>query len=173
MDAKAFISGSETALEELISKMTPPLMKYSYNILLNYSDAEDAVQNAFVKTYLGRAAIRDPETLNSYLYRTVYNSSIDIIRKRRFLMTQSMIRHNESTYISEEMSAALGKLQPQDRALVYNRVIDEMGYTELAEIYGKSEQNLRKRFERAKKKLANLLRPVETAEIADTSKGVI
>ncbi|MDR3207877.1 MAG: hypothetical protein LBT60_06040 [Oscillospiraceae bacterium] len=44
-----------------------------------------------------------------------------------------------------------------------------MSYAELAELYGKTEASLRKRYERAKKKLAALLRP-EAAAQADTLK---
>jgi len=172
MDAEAFISGSEIGLEQLMLEMTPPLMKYCYNILLNYSDAEDAVQDTFIKAYRGRTSIRNADTLTAYLYRIAYNSSIDIIRKRRFLMTVKKTPHNESKYLSEEMDASLRKLQPLDRALIYSRIVDDVTYSELSVIYGKSEQSLRKRFERAKKKLATLLRPDGTQSTFESSKGV-
>jgi len=172
MDAEAFISGSEIALEQLMLEMTPPLMKYCYNILLNYSDAEDAVQDTFIKIYRSRASIRNSGTLTAYLYRIAYTSSIDIIRKRRFLLKAKKIQHNESKHISEEMNVALKKLQPIDRALIYSRIVDEVGYSELSEIFGKSEQSLRKRYERAKKKLAVLLRPDGTQNLYEFNKGV-
>jgi len=162
MDIETFIKGDESTLKELIDEMQKPLLKYSYSILLNYADAEDAVQTAFVKTYTNRKNIKDSKKLSAYLYRVTFNESINIIRRRRFfVMERTGLSYKDSNYISEEMTAALGKLKAQDRALVYSRAVDEMSYIELAEIHGKSEQTLRKRYERAKVKLADILKPYE------------
>jgi len=60
--------------------------------------------------------------------------------------------------MAEEIKAALGKLSPQDRALVISRLLDDMDYEQLSEIYNASAATLRKRYERAKKKLAQALR---------------
>jgi len=168
VDAEAFINGSEEALGQLMDEMTPALMRYSYGILLNYSDAEDAVQTAFVKAYLGRGSIRDPGTLTAFLYRVTYNASVDIVRKRLFFITESAAGRQDRQFISEEMAAALKKLPALDRALVYGRVVEEMSYTALSAVHGKSEQSLRKRYERAKKKLAKLLRPEQEPEKSAT-----
>ena len=149
MDAHAFIQGCEMALKEIIEEMRLPLMKYSYSILLNYADTEDAVQTAFIKTYINRKKIRDPRALSAYLYRLTYNASVDIVRKRRIFVKEPQSPNSNCNYISEEMIAALGKLAALDRALVYGRAVDEMSYSELSEIHGKSEQSLRKRYERA------------------------
>lgn len=164
MDAEAFIKGCETALKECIDEMQTPLMKYCYNILLNYADAEDAVQTTFIKAYKNRNNIRNSITLPAYLYRVAYSTSIDIIRKRRFFMVDSQRSNNCSNFISEEMQAALSKLTALDRAIVYGRAVDELSYSELSEIYGKSEQILRKRYERAKKKLINILKKNDREE---------
>jgi RNA polymerase sigma-70 factor (ECF subfamily) len=157
VDVEAFISGCETELEKLIGEMQAPLMKYSYSILLNYADAEDAVQMAFINTYQNRERIRNINNLSAYLYRVTYNASVDIIRINRFIVREPQLPNNSSSYISEDMQKALGKLTALDRALIYGRAVDELSYSELSEIHGKSEQSLRKRYERAKKKLIGLL----------------
>ena len=82
-------------------------------------------------------------------------------RKRRL----SLITHKEESYtmsegISEELSSALNALSASDRALVISRVVQGFEYDELAQIYGASAQALRKRYERAKKRLADELRRV-------------
>lgn len=172
MDAEAFTQGCETALKELIDEMQTPLMKYSYSILLNYNDAEDAVQTSFVKAYINRKNIRNPAALSSYMYRLTYNASVDIIRKRRFFVTEPQLSNHNNSYISEEMLLALGKLLPLDRAVVYGRAVDEMSYSELSDIHGKSEQYLRKRYERAKKKLFQLLKKKEPDETSMLSRQI-
>ena len=60
--------------------------------------------------------------------------------------------------MSEDLKSALSTLSPQDRALVFSRVIDENTYLELEEIYQVNAATLRKRFERAKKRLAKILK---------------
>jgi len=157
VDVDAFINGCEAALEELINEMRAPLMKYSYSILLNHADAEDAVQTAFIKIYQNRKHIRSINNLSAYLNRVTYNASVDIIRINRFIVREPQSQNSINSYISEEMQKALGKLTALDRALVYGRAVDELSYNELSEIHGRSEQSLRKRYERAKKKLVGLL----------------
>ncbi|MDR3206730.1 MAG: RNA polymerase sigma factor, partial [Oscillospiraceae bacterium] len=101
---QAFMDGDEEALAGLIAEMTPPLMKYSFSILLNYSDAEDAVQTAFFKAFVGRSGLRDPGALSAFLYRITYNASVDIARKRRFVVPRDR-RPDDSGYLSETLRA--------------------------------------------------------------------
>jgi len=63
--------------------------------------------------------------------------------------------------MSEDIKIALGVLTPEDRALVISRVIDGMDFKQLSQIYGIRDATLRKRYERAKTKLANTLRGME------------
>ena len=63
------------------------------------------------------------------------------------------------------MTAALGKLSPAERAIVYERAVLETPYAELAERLGMQESTVRKKYERAKKKLAVWLRPERKNEV--------
>ena len=71
----------------------------------------------------------------------------------------TFLKENEedTSYISEDIKEALKSLTIADRALVFSRVIEEKSYSELEYIYGVSATTLRKRYERAKKKLAKAL----------------
>ena len=60
--------------------------------------------------------------------------------------------------IPENILKALFSLNALDRALVYSRVMEDRPYDELAKIHGKSSSALRKRYERAKNKLADMLK---------------
>ena len=60
-------------------------------------------------------------------------------------------------YIGEDVRRALNTLTPEQRALVYSRVIEQRSFDALAVIYGKPAATLRKRYERARKKLAQAL----------------
>ena len=157
-EIKAFIEGSEAALEELVHLYTKPLLHYCYSLLCNYYDAEDAVQITFIKVFQKRAEIRNPEAFPAFLYKTAYSTSIDIMRKRRLLLfpaePERAAPGPDAALMSDETERALRSLNPTERGLLYNRIVEEMSYAELSVIYGKSEPALRKRFARAKKKLA-------------------
>ena len=158
-------------LEDIIALHGRQILVYCHNILCNYHDAQDAVQVTFIKAYNKRGSYKPTVSLSAWLYKIAYNTCIDIIRKRRFSLTglwggrPEGSYQMEENYISEELKGALLTLSARDRALVYNRVIDDMDYKELAVIYNASEAALRKRYERAKNKLAEQL---EAAGIANS-----
>lgn len=60
--------------------------------------------------------------------------------------------------------AALSVLTPEERGLVFGRVMEGRSYEELSQIYGPSAAALRKRYERARKKLALALSESELDE---------
>ena len=150
-------------LEDIIALHGRQILVYCHNILCNYHDAQDAVQVTFIKAYNKRGSFKPTVSLLAWLYRIAYNTCMDIIRKRRFSLAGLWSGPAEGSYqmedgyIGEELKAALLDLPAKDRALVYSRVIDGMDYKELAVIYNAGEAALRKRYERAKNKLAEKL----------------
>lgn len=65
--------------------------------------------------------------------------------------------------MSEELLEALSKLSGMERALIFNRIIEERDYKELEEIYHLPAATLRKRYERARKKLAKQLIEIQNS----------
>ncbi|MEH6942261.1 RNA polymerase sigma factor [Bacillus sp. JJ722] len=153
-----FTSGGETELNSAIEQYGQPLLRYCHNILCDYYEAQDAVQITFIKAYKKRKSFTSGTSLSAWLYRIAYTTCIDTLRKKKLLLIRHSYKNDDSTFMNEDLKAALSTLSPQDRALVFSRVIDEKNYTELEEIYRIPASTLRKRFERAKKKLANELK---------------
>lgn len=153
-DAEKFMEGDERELEHIMTELTPRLMKYCTSILLNVMDAEDAVQTTFIRAFKKRRTLRDPSKLIPFLYRIAYSSSINILRKRRFFQMEAReITSNPEEFLSDQMLSALESLSKLDRALVYGRAVEEYSYSELARMHNKSEVSLRKRYERACRKM--------------------
>ena len=149
----------EQQLEELINTYGEKLLRYATSILYNHQDAEDVVQDVFL-TVFRRGVIEEHENLSAWLYKITYNKSINIIRRRKFLVFGSIPEStvvSESTGFSEEMLVGLGLLKPEERALLYGRILEGYSYEELSQQMGKSGATLRKRYERAKQKLAKHL----------------
>ena len=120
------------------------------------ADAEDVAQEAFVSLWRSLPKLPNETAASAYLYRAAYHIALDLIRdRRRMQIPEAPVV--ESDALSEDMVNALTRLSPEDRAIVYGRVVDECGYDELASRFGKSETWARKRCSLARKRLAKWL----------------
>lgn len=154
-DGKAVILGDEKAFEEAIADLSPELFRYAVGILLSHTDAEDAVQNAYISLWQKRSTIRNPNAVRAYLYKSTYRACVDLMRKKKILIP--VIQTQEKKPLTDELREALARLTVTERAIVYERAVAETSYSELAERLGMREENIRKKYERARKKLAKCL----------------
>ena len=74
---------SEAELEKLIDSYQESLLNHAFFICGSIQDAEDIVQDTFVKCFHQPPAIIEASKTKAYLYRMVNNASIDLIRKRK------------------------------------------------------------------------------------------
>lgn len=81
----ALREGKEEAFEYIFLKYYTNLYSYAFRILNNESDAKECVQNTFCHIWDIRKSLNINDSVKSYLYRSVYNGSIDIIRKKKVL----------------------------------------------------------------------------------------
>ena len=155
-DAAALLAGDERALADAIDALTPELYRYAAGILLSAADASDAVQTAFVRLWTHRKSVREPSAVRAYLYRCTFRACVDIQRKNRLFVP--LPKSATDRPMSYELADALHALTTVERAIVYARAVEEIPYAELAEQLGMREATVRKKYERAKKKLAEMLK---------------
>ena len=150
----------ELQLEALVSTYGEKLLRYATSILYNHQDAEDVVQDVFISAYQNQAGF-DGKNLSAWLYKITYNQSINKLKRRKFLfladIPKNTVLDSQQTGLSDDILYALSLLKPQDRALLYGRIIEGYSYEELSLQMGSAPAALRKRYERAKKKLADHL----------------
>ena len=154
--------------ESVVEQYGNSIVKYCYNLLWDHHEAYDAAQEVFLTAMMKQSILRDSASLTPWLYRIAYNICIDELRRRRrakLFLSREIVRSEAETYvdnydfgISSELLKALNTLSAKDRALVFNRVVDEMDFTQIEAIYGIKSSTLRKRYERARKKLGKELR---------------
>ncbi len=159
-----FAGGGEKELELAIKLYGESLFRYCLNICCNFHDAQDATQTAFIKAYENRSKFLGKATLSTWLYKIAYNTCVDLLRKKKVLVFVGLEKESLGNTelqpfdeVSEEVISALKKLSPKERAIVFGRAFEEKSYAELSQIHGATEAVLRKRYERAKKKLGCLL----------------
>jgi len=154
-----FAIGGEAEFEELISLYTEKLLRYATSILYSHQDAEEVVQDAFLSAYQRRASF-DGKNLSAWLYKITYNHSLNKLKnqkRRKFLFFGDMKQepvYTENFSNLPDIMEALKPLKPQERALLYGRIMDRHSYEELSVILGPSPAALRKQYERVKKKAA-------------------
>ena len=162
--ARTFLNDGEIGLETVVNAYNHALLRYCHSILCDYHMAQDVVQTTFIKLYNSKNKFgannknQDKDLLN-FLYKIAYNTCIDEIRKRKRIADNPVqpAASRRPDYIPENIQAALMNLSTLDRAITYSHAVDDISFAELAKIYGKSAASLRKRYERAKKKLSELL----------------
>ena len=80
-------AGEESSYALLVERYHHALCVYAYNLTREKADAEDIVQNVFVRVWRKREKLNPALSIKSFLYRSVYNEFIDNYRKRKVITT--------------------------------------------------------------------------------------
>ena len=159
---------TEQDLEKLVHTHTAALLRYCTGLLGSEADAQDAVQQTFIKAWQNRHTLRRDGTDNerAWLYRIAYRTALDMLRAaRRAAVYPTPEPMEQDPGISEELLSARDTLKPLDRALVLERVLDGLDYKTLAQIHARPAGYLRTRYNRAKKQLAERLKEGDSDDV--------
>ena len=161
-------------LKKLYEIYEQPMFRIAFVILKNNEMAEDAVSEAFMRiiSKLGRIKIPESEKTKRYMVSTIKNTSINCYRRNSRLLQREMpIDENiiqipdnkqniEEIIIKQEnisiIKNMLCDLSETDRMIVNLRCNEEMSWREVAASLSLTEANVRKRFERIKKRLIRM-----------------
>lgn len=80
---KEALTGGETAFEEIVRCFSRRLFAVAYAVLQNAEEAEDVVQETFLKAYRYRWRLRDPGKFPAWLYTVARHRACDLLRRRR------------------------------------------------------------------------------------------
>ena len=84
-DVEKMIQGDESAFDELYRSFSGKLYRMAYFITGNQSDSEDVLQETFVKCYLHRKSLKDPERFEAWLYQILVRTAWKLCRKRPWM----------------------------------------------------------------------------------------
>jgi len=75
--------GDEQAYHYLVEHFHHPLCVYANSLVNDHSQAEDIVQNVFIRTWVKRENLHPDYSIKSYLYKSVFNEFIDQYRRQQ------------------------------------------------------------------------------------------
>lgn len=159
----------EKAFTAIIRKYQEKLYWHIRRMVIVHEDADDVLQNMFIKVWKGLDQFREDSRLYTWLYRIATNESLTHLEQKKRKPTQSI--DNEEG-LSEQLrsepnfdaSRAEWKLQlaiqklPEKQRLVFNlRYYDEMPYQEMSRILDTSEGALKASYHHAVKKIEDYI----------------
>lgn len=148
-------------------------------LLGNGEDVDDALQDAFCRLWSRCPNIDDPGKAEGYAVTAVRNASIDMLRRRRVLFSQSLpstginsnevfeyIEDNEAAEDAEGSDATFSRvnsvitdiLSERDREILYRREMYGHAYDEIAEDLGLTPENVRAIVSRARRAVRDRFR---------------
>lgn len=176
--------GDPAAMERLLTRVQEMAWRSSMSVCGRAADAEDAMQEALIKTYRYTSSIREPEAFRPWLHRTVKNACLMSRRRRvnqpkRLESIDPARAGDDSASIDppdpgrnpEQLTAnsrlrgrlqdALRTLPASQRAVVVLREMQGLSTREVADAMGISEANVKTRLSRARKALQSALEAAE------------
>jgi len=167
----------EDALAALVSEYASTLYRVAFSVLRNPADAEDAVQETFLRVLRHRETLVEVRDHRVWLIRIVWNIVLD--RKRRAKTrpetddVAELARVLPSKGLSAEqitaaaqhhahVLACVERLPAKEREVLLLSAFEELSSVEIAEVLGITESSVRSRLFRARNLMAGLLNHVRS-----------
>lgn len=158
------------AFRKLLQLYQKPLYNHVRNMVLNHDDADDVLQNTFIKIYSNLANFKGDSKLFSWMYRIATNEALTFMQQRTKKsgisneeVQQKAINNLESDVyfdvneIQLKLQKAIAGL-PEKQQLVFKmKYFEELKYEQISEITGTSVGALKASYFHAVKKIEDFL----------------
>ena len=166
------LAGETDAFALLVARYRDKYARYATRMLGNREDAEDALQDSFVRAYRSLARCEDRDRFGAWLFRILLNrcrtaGGRRVVREKRFVADESAIEGAATDHTAdrtawrEEIDRALERLDEDQREAFLLKHVEDLSYDEMAEMTGVGVSALKMRVKRACDRLRVLLQEVE------------
>ncbi len=165
---KLFLEGDnpDYAFNLIVRKYQQPIYWHIRRLVIVHEDANDIVQEVFIKAWSGLKKFRGDSALFTWMYRIATNEALGFLKKKknRFFLplidaekqlseTLEADVHYEGSDIEKKIQRAILTLPEKQRVVFNLRYFDEMKYEVMANILNTSEGALKASYHHAVKKI--------------------
>ena len=157
------------AFEQIVRQYSEPLYWQIRRIVLNHEDANDVLQNTFIKAWTASDTFQGDAKIGTWLSRIAINESLDFLRRNSrvvssadedlsvatSLMADSYFDGTETEALLQEAIASLPDVQ---RTVFQLRYFEDMKYSEISEILHTTEGALKASYHIAVKKISEFFK---------------
>ncbi|HTS45001.1 MAG TPA: sigma-70 family RNA polymerase sigma factor [Puia sp.] len=156
----------EKAFTDIIKKYQERLYWHIRRMVIEHEDANDVLQNVFIRVWNGLENFREDSQLYTWLYRIATNECLSFLeqQKKRASVSISEVESGLSNKIKADKHFDANKLEwklqvaiqqlPEKQRIVFNlRYYDEMPYEEMSRVLETSEGALKASYHHAVKKI--------------------
>ncbi|HOD65904.1 MAG TPA: RNA polymerase sigma factor [candidate division Zixibacteria bacterium] len=173
-----FVRGSDAAFTELVHRYQRKVYSLAYQVLGNHLDADEVVQETFVRIYRRRKELAEVKFFSTFLLRIASNYAIDVLRKQRghsrmpedssslpgevqidlARQVATPSEEFENRALLEEIKRALRELPPRQQLTAILHDIEGYSKAEIAAMLGCPEATVRSNLHIARSKLRKALK---------------
>ncbi len=166
--ARQVQQGCQDSFAELVERYGNRLLQFLRNKTGSVQDAEDLVQDTFVKAYQNIHRYRDSWTFSTWLFTIAKRLSISRYRSRRYLKPagklESEVAESVDAYAREQICSSLWatarSLTENQYQALWLKYAQDMSIKDIAAVMGKTQVNVKVLLYRARTNLAKRLRNV-------------
>jgi RNA polymerase sigma-70 factor (ECF subfamily) len=164
------LDGDADAFKVLVDRYYDRCLRLATHLLGAGGDAEDAVQDAFLRAYRHLGAYQERDRFSAWLFRIVVNQARTVGARRRGAQAlharafaelgghEPSVEHPaDHDAVREELDRALARLDPDQREAVVLKFTEDMTYDEMSAVTGVGVSALKMRVQRACRRLRALL----------------
>lgn len=150
---KDAIAGNDLAFKQLFDRYYHKAYSLAFQIMRNHEDAEEVLQESFVKAYFALKNFQGNSSFYTWLYRIVRNMAIDVKRKLSIRLQAAPNESDENRLSSdgehsaliqgperilqnkqdiERLKQVLERIKPEQRQILIMREVDGLSYEEIA-----------------------------------------
>jgi RNA polymerase sigma-70 factor, ECF subfamily len=166
-------SANRAAMEELVRRLSPPLLRYFAASGIGREDAEDLVQDCWMRIHRARHTYRSSEPVLPWLYAIARHTKLDGYRKRRRRQAREVLvaavpenlQQAESPAPEDEIGRLLAGLPESQREVILMLKVSGMSLEEAARATGSTVGAVKQKAHRAYQALRRaLVKERENAE---------
>ncbi len=160
----------ESAFTAILKKYQEKLYWHIRRLVIDHDDADDVLQNMFIKVWKGLQNFREDSQLYTWLYRIATNESLTFLeqRKKRNLVSLDAVENGLENKLKADSNFDANRLEwklqlaiqqlPEKQRIVFNlRYYDEMPYEEMSRVLETSEGALKASYHHAAKKIEEFI----------------